>query len=322
MAFIDYTNELTGWIPKFSIELARNVVNRAWRDIQESRPWSFLCYEDILQAPKLVNAGTVTLAQYSAIVTPDATAKAAWAALANPLISQRQFRLASGPIYNIVGYNPVSGAITLDRQYQEAGGAGKQYIMYRCYYPAPVKDFLRWVTVLDPTNGYWLKLHWTKKELDRLDPQRGNIGQPTRIASYKGDNNPASATYQYPLYELWAHPNTQVSYTCLYQRRGLQFVNPGDSLPPAIQDDVLLWRAKMEAYEWAEANKGRFPELRGSDWRFLHDTAASHFKEELFKAQKQDEETFLQQFLCPPDSDAFLGPVDSAYMQSHDTDSL
>lgn len=320
MAFSDYAGELVGVMPKMPYLYAQKCVNRAWRSIRESRLWTFLVDETVLLSPSPITAGTVSVTFGSNLVVPDATAQAAFAAPGLPLITQRQFRVGTGPIYNIWAIDGPTGTLTLDRVYSEVTNAQAAYTIYRCYYVVPVGDFLRWQTVKDPVNGYPLKLNWTRTEVDRRDPNRQAFGNPTRVVAYKQDRNLASSTFGFSVYELWYHPQSQIGYQATYHRRGVDFVLPADSLPQAISESILMAGARYYAYEWAEANKGRFPELRGSDYPFLMGQTFKLFQAELGTAQRQDEETFLQNYIPPSDPECWMSPIDANYAQSHDTD--
>src|SRR5271166_5605357 len=141
MPFQSYWSELMGTVPRLDPLLAQNFVNRAWRDIKDSRSWSWLIQEGTLIAPQLVNAGTCSVIQFNAVVTLDATAQAALNNLNTPVITQRQFRVAGGPIYNIssIPGNPPA-TLTLDRPYMESTQVGQPYSIYRCYYPPAKLD--------------------------------------------------------------------------------------------------------------------------------------------------------------------------------------
>jgi hypothetical protein len=322
MNYTDFSNELLGVIPKMPFPFAQRCVNRAYRDIRESRLWSWLLEETVLTSRAIVGAGTVNLTQYSTVVVPDATAKPVWDALANPLITQRQFRGAGGPVYLINSYDPSgAGTLTLDRPYQEATNTAAVYQIYCAYFWAPAADFLRWVSVFDPTQGYWLERNHTKAEIDRRDPLRADSGNPFWIVSYKTDTRSTASTYRWPMYEMWPHATSDHGYQAIYQRRGADFTNPTDTLPPGIQESLLMERAMFYAYQWAEANKGRFAELRGSDWRFLMSKSAETYKAMLWEAQRQDEETMSQDWICPLDPSGYIGdPVDADFAQSHTVD--
>src|SRR5204863_5590036 len=125
MAYEACAGEIAGTVPKLSPFLARKLVARAWRDIRDTRTWSFLVADAALVAPNAVSAGTVAVVQGSATVQADATAQAALVVLAtaaNPPVELCQFRVNQGPIYNITAFDSGTGVITLDRIYLEASG--------------------------------------------------------------------------------------------------------------------------------------------------------------------------------------------------------
>lgn len=307
-------NELIGDIPKLSIFRAKACVQRAWHDIRDSRRWSFLVADGVLAAPAAVSTGTVTWTQYSNQVQGDANAMAAWNALTGVPITLRQIRVSGGPVYSISAYDDLTGIITLDRQYQEATAAGSTYIMYRCYFAAPVSDFLRWVSCTDPVNMYRFRrrnLHWKREEIDRRDPYRGATGQPFYLATYK--HNAVGV----PMFEMWPHPTAQISYLVTYERRGADLV-AGETLPEAISDDLVMAGARINAYRWAAANAGRFQELQGTNWIQLARDERASYERDLQRSKVQDEETFPQNFSEDEDGPQLSGPTDSSYLQSHD----
>src|SRR5262245_2321242 len=284
------------FVPKLSPPQAQKLIQRAWRDIRDSRLWSFLTAETTIDTFDQISTGSVTLVQGSVVVTGDATAGAAWATAA-PTIAERQFRLGAGPVYNIVTYTAVTNELALDRPYAEASAVNAIYSIYKCYYPAPI-NFLRWTTVVDPIDGYTLQLDRTKAEIDLRDPMRGAMAQPLCIFSFKYDTGEAPLTSSTGhLFELYPHPITQRSYPALYQKRGIDFASQTESFPDIIPDEVLMMRAKYWAYEWAAANAAAHAELRGVDWRYLRIAVDADYRKDLFKAQKQDEEIFQQNFV-------------------------
>ena len=329
MAFIDYYSDLMGFIPKLSVELAKKLVNRARTDIYGSRLWSFLVVESQLTAPALINAGGATFTQYSTTVVGDAIASAAWTGLSNPIITLRQIRNGGGPIYSIVAAdftNPFAVALTLDRPYQETTIVDAQYSMYRCYYTpldanqAPTADFVKWVSIFDPINGYALKLNYTQSWLNRVDPLRGDVGQPYRVCTYKTINNVFGDPIHY--YELWPHPTFNVGYRVFYQRGGLDFRLPSDSLPSELPTELLEVRSRYRAYEWAEANKGVHPELQKTNWlamrmALMNPRDQASYPALLAQAKKDDEERFQVNFVEKSYPEMRF-PIDSDFLQAHE----
>jgi len=323
VTFHELVSEITGMVPEYSALKARRDLNRAWRDILDKRPWSFLIAEGAFAAPPLLTTGTISYTQGSVLVTPDATAAAVWNAVPLASLVQRQFRFAGdGALYNIVGWTAPTGPLTLDRPILEPSATGATYRLYQCYFPPPPEalvaaqsgefDFNRWISVLDPVNAYPLKLDRSKAWLDLRDPQRADADLAYYIVDYK-----MSAT-GVPLYEFWPHPTAGQQYICLYKRRGLAFVRGTDPLPQMLPDGLLLNRALYRhVYPWAAANAGRFPQLQRTNWQYLMREARGDYFADLQAAQLQDDNVMLQSMSGPQRQWPAFGPIDSRFMQSH-----
>lgn len=214
---------------------------------------------------------------------------------ANPyvLITQLQFRIAVGGIYNIIAYNPGTGVATLDRPFADPGNAVAAYQLYQVYYVPPMKDFLCWLSVRNPTMFLNLGLNLTRSQLDAKDPQRTWYQFPSQVVTWGTDQRGAgtanaSASLGYPLFELWGQPVTPFTYQCYGLRRGTKLVAPTDTLPPAVGEDLVLAKARELAYEWAEANKDMLPRGTGPDFRFLMGKAADEAKRLLIMYRRDD----------------------------------
>jgi hypothetical protein len=301
MAFQDMAAELRGSVPKLPFSYTKTLINRAWNVIRNSNLWSFNLFESAWITPPMLNTGTVTATQGSASITFDPSvavpAIAAWQT-ANPyvLFTQTQFRISAvGGIYNIIAYNPSTGVATLDRIFADAGGAGQSYMVYQVYYTPPMSDFLTWISVRNPQMFIDLILTSTRGEIDARDPQRSWFQFPTNVVPFGTDQRGAgtatpSATLGYPLYELWGQPVTPFVYQCYGIRKGTPLVNPTDTLPFSIGEDIVLARAREYAYEWAEANKSMEPRAIGPDFKFLMGKSHDEYMKLLTLYRKQDKE--------------------------------
>lgn len=312
-AFIDFYNEIIGYArEKIDPSLAKTLVQRAHRDILESRSWSFLIEEGVLQAPQSVSAGSVTVVQFATTVQLDAAAKAALnASPGNVSIGTRQFRAGTtNRIYNIDGYNSTTGVITLKEPFSETDVTNGGYSVFKCFYSPPSQDFLRFITVRDLTNGRPLRLNVQKNELDRRDPQRTSTEPPVVVSSYKTD---ASG---YPLFELWPIPTSNRGYVCLYVRRGIELSADTDVLPLSIPEELLMTRAQYHLAKWAEMSKGSEPDLQKTDWRFIMSESLARYNELMLKAKKQDDEVFVQNAMLS--KRLVTGPPSASWLQDHD----
>lgn len=316
MAFQDLIAELRGAVPKVPIAFCKTLINRSWREIRESMLWSFNLLEYSWISPTPVTAGTVTVVQGSATIVFDATAIAAINAASTSfsLITQRQFRQqASGGIYNILALDPgfgANGTAYLDRIFGDPSAVGSSYQIYQLYYTPPVQDFLTLISVRNPTMYLNLDLTKNKDWVDARDPQRSWYQFPTHVIPWGRDlrqgsftpvagppvQNVTSATFNFPLFELWGQPVTFFTYQCYGLRRGSDLVNPSDVLPPPVGDDLVLARAYYYAYQWAEANKDQQPRSSGPDFRFLMTSKEKEFRDLLRLYRKQDMETVNNYF--------------------------
>jgi hypothetical protein len=293
--------ELRGSVPKISITFCPTLINRAYKDIREANLWSFLLYESSWITPPLISTGTMTATQGSTAITFDANAVAAinTAQLLSTysLITQRQLRSsAAGGIYSIISYNGGTGAAVLDRPYADQSfGAGLSYQLYQLYYPAPFIDHLTYLTITNPSMFLSLDLTATRSTIDLTDPQRSWYEFPTKAVplgiDYRGQNTATpSSTLGFPLYELWGQPVSPFTYQCYGLRRGTDLVNPGDTLPYQIPQEMVLARAKYYAYEYAEATKDMSPRSSGPDFKFLMAQTMVLYGKLLTLYRKQDKE--------------------------------
>src|SRR4030095_6218263 len=308
-------------VPDYSALKARKDLNRAWRDLLDKRTWSFLVADGAFQAPPVLTAGTVSLTQGSKGVVRDAVAPNAWNAIPAASFLARQFRLAGdGGIYNLVAWT--GGNLTLDRAILEPSATQAGYRIYQCYFPPPpeamistvpgVFDFNRWLSVVDPAQGYPLRIDRGKAWLDVRDPQRSAVGQAHHVVDYK---TTASGV---PLYELWPHPTDGQSFICLYKRRGLPVELGTEPFPQMLPDGLILNRALYRSvYPWAAANAGRFPALQKTNWQYLVREARGDYLLDLQAAQLNDDNVMLQSITGTGRRWSAFGPIDSRFMQSH-----
>lgn len=296
--------EISGQCPVDYL-FARTLVNRAWFNVQRKHLWSFLWGKRAIPTPNPVAAGTVTLVAGSLIVTGDAAANAAWAAipLSTP-ITQQQFRVGTGTIYNIVGYNNVTARLTLDNPYVDPQtGAGIPYTVSQFYYLAPVADFLWWESIIDPVSGYTMRTTLTNEEVDRKDPQRFQSGWPVGPIPYQVNPQPG-AYFGWPMYELWPEPLNGFTYVGSFFRRGILFANDTDVVNPMLGEDVVVALAKVYAYEWAIAQQS-LPAAAKKGWQFALGYAQKEYAGLLSDYILKDEEFSHRSVINQPE-DAYI----------------
>lgn len=279
-------------IPKVARNYAGTLVNRALRKIYDENNWSFNLGESNWLTPPVISAGTITTTIGSPTIVGDATAAADWIAGSNAgsLLTQRQIRTPAYSLYNIIAFDGVD-TLTVDRPWLEpAHGAGVTYLLYGAYYPAPVDDFVRWLNVRDFTNAANLNF-WQFKQTDLAasDPQRTIFMNPSRVVPFESDHRTGSSTFGRMLFELYPHQLAQLPYYLYYVRKGLPLVSASDTVPYPLTEELVIWRAKVMAYEWKESQKGE-DAVRGSgsNWQFLMQAADAEYKDRLKDIRKTD----------------------------------
>lgn len=294
MSYQSMSFSLTGQIPGLPFPLAQSMITEALGRIYDSLIWSFQFKENGWFTPGLQfasanqSAGTITTAQFSNQIVGDATAAAAWLAYQNagtlPLLTAFQIRSPYYSLYNIIAFDGVN-TFTIDRPWMEPAGAGQAYMVYQSYFAAPtaITDFKRFLEIRDTTNNAPLDF-WTYNRVDLsvIDPQRTVFNQPAFVAPYEVDARVGSPTLGNMLWELWGHPLSQLPYTYSYLRRGPLLVNPNDTVPAPLTDELVMWRAKEVAYPWAESQKGNgVARGAGADFQFLTQNASAEYAKEL-----------------------------------------
>jgi hypothetical protein len=125
-----------------------------------------------------------------------------------------------------------------------------------------------------------------------MDPLRADQGLSYYVASFKTD--PVTGV---PYYELWPHPTYASGYVYLYRRRGLDLNLPTDSIPLTLSADMLVERTLYYVSEWAAKNISRYPEFKGTDWRFAQSQHNKTYQDMLTAAKRQDDEIFLETYI-------------------------
>lgn len=179
--------------------------------------------------------------------------------------------------------------LTIDRPWTEPPISAGSYLIYQCYYVLP-NNFRRFISVSDYTNNdpmdWWTM---TRADLDIEDPQRTEFDQPEFIVQYGADVRPGSATYGNLVVEMYPHPISQLPYTFVCLCNTAPLVNPTDSVPWPLTDELVKWRAREVLYQWKESQRGDEMERgSGANWQFLAQAARKEYDDRLKKIRLKD----------------------------------
>lgn len=304
MSLANMIFELTGNAPGIDAAYAKTLIQEAWADVRRLGGFSFQLAETGFTVPGSFGTGTVTLKFGSDQVVGDTDAATAWntpgiGSQYGSLITQKQFRSGgtsgAGTIYDIVAFDGTA-TLTLNRPFTDPLGVfgspvpTQEYFIYQPYIATPVKDFRRWLTVLDIANSAWLWTRGDRRIVSTVeDPQRQIFANPDRLLALGQDTRTNSSTAGWERYELWPGPQNQFLYQAWYERFGADLVLLTDELPVPISESMVKARARVRAYEQAEANKNPSnPRGAGADYRFLMQEAQKTYEWQLKQTRMRD----------------------------------
>jgi hypothetical protein len=321
---------------------AQKIVNRAWHRICDYRLWSWLVGTGYITSPAAITTGLISVVNGSPLVTPNAAAVTALSAvaLANPPLAAignqigtgRQIRVANstistaGPLYSIIAYDSGIPQLTLDRPYAESTAANQGFMVYKAYYQPPPADgnpidFLRYFTITNPSRGYTIrgrKLYYTQAQLNGIDPQRGGTGDAYILANYLDDAQSGLISGN-PIHEWYPHPVNLATYSCIFQKRGLDLSDTRD-IPSTCPEDLLTELCYVLGCKWAMQQVGTFPELGNVNWVAAMKSHQDDFKERLIQAIKTDDE--ISPLKAFQQGGTFDYPLGGQFLQNHDVSSL
>ncbi len=179
--------------------------------------------------------------------------------------------------------------ITIDRPWTEPPQVNSGYLIYQCYYACP-PGFKRFWQITDYTNDdiidFWTL---TQVSLAQEDPQRTRFAQPEYAVPFGIDNRPGSATLGQMLYELWPHPLEQLPYTFNCQCNWPALVNPNDTVPYPLTEELVKFRTYQELALWKESQRGDEMERgSGANWQFLWKAHQEEYKDDLRQIRIMD----------------------------------
>ena len=287
MSYYSMAKALTGEVPGTPLSLAQTRVNDALGKIYDQSDWHFQTqYAGWLCPGQIANSGTFTTTPYQNTVVADATASAAIVAHTGmPLITQLQYRDPARAIYNVVGYatagSPPVVTLTLDRPWMEpTSGPGQPYMLYQCYFVAPVQDFRKFIEVRDTTDAgrldFW---SYSQADLARRDPQRTTFADPAFVVPVGADMRPGSSTLGWQMFELWPQQLSYVPYSFSYKRRGPSLVNPTDTVPYPLTEELVEWKAKEILLQYKAAQAEEKAKGGGAGWLLMAGMAKKEYDE-------------------------------------------
>ncbi len=304
----EMSRSLRLYVPQLPITLAEQFIRDRYRRILDRRDWSGLRRESqfILNAQK--SDGTVSFTRSSTTITGTGTT------FATTDIG-RQFKAGVGsPVYTITDVDVILQTLTLN---MPIGVATSVDVTYRIIdaYVTPPADFLRFIVVADPQQGWRLR-HWiTSGELMSMDPQRTFFGQPYLLADRMYDVATAASANDYrPQYEAWPYTTAARTLYYTYITKGSDLVNPTDQPVFPIRSDAIVAGALADVARWPGTSDQPNPYFtRPEYWKAYE----AEFEDKMIEIERRDEDLYLTMLEMYPMLNYSLAPLSASFLQNH-----
>jgi hypothetical protein len=159
-------NEVHGHSMAVDPLLVQSWVRDAWREIAESRTWSWLRRRYVQHVAAPYTDGTVTC-------TPGDTAITFTGSILTDGMAGRQFRIGNGPIYDIVSVDVTTDTAQIWPPWiGDSIVVDQPFKIFTAYLCPPDSDFFAWIAVTNPALRRRLRLHVNQEEIDYHDAGR------------------------------------------------------------------------------------------------------------------------------------------------------
>jgi hypothetical protein len=303
--FLEMSRSLRLYVPQLPVTLAEQFVRDRYRKMLDARDWSATVKEAEFILKPAKSAGTVAVTQSSTQVVGTGTAFAA-------TDIGRQFKAGIGsPIYTITDVDVSGQILTLDRIFGPVSNAGITYYIVDAYVTPP-EDFLRFLNITDPLQGWKLR-HWiTANELNTMDPMRTFFGQPYLLADRMFSVNGATAGR--PQYEAWPYSTAGRTLYYTYIQRGDDLVDADDLPIWPIRSDIIVQGALCDVARWPGTTTQPNPYFsRPDNWQYYD----LEFRDRMVEIERTDEDVYMTMLDTNPYSNYPLAPISASFIQSH-----
>lgn len=163
-------NEVHGHSMSVDPLLVQSWVRDTWREVAESRTWSWLRKRGLITIPAAYSTGTVAL-------TPGETRATFTGATLTLNMIGRQFRVSTtGHIYQITNVDTAASTAEIFPPYNDTAAAvsGVSYKIFTAYITPPDIDFFAWLSVTNPSVRKRLRLEVQNSTIDYYDANRAS----------------------------------------------------------------------------------------------------------------------------------------------------
>lgn len=304
---LEMSRSLRLYVPQLPITLAEQFIRDRYRRILDRRNWSATRRESQFLLKPLKQDGTVAFLRGDSVIVGTGTAF---------LLTDigRQFKAGSGsPMYTITAVDVALQTLTLNMPIGVADATAATYWIIDAFVSPPA-DFLEFIVVADPLQGWRLRTNITAGELMAMDPQRTFTGQPYLIADRLYDVATQADPNDYrPQYEAWPYTTSYRTLYYQYISKVADLVNLTDKPIYPIRSDVIVSGALADVVRWPGTFDQPNPYFtRPEYWKAYE----MEYEDKMIEIERRDEDLFMTMLEMYPFSNYPFGPS-AAWIQSH-----
>lgn len=278
------------YVPDLPITLAEQFIRDRYRRILRSRDWGGLRRESqfILNVAK--TDGTV------AFTRGTTTAVGTGTSFASTDIG-RQFKAGVGsPVYTVTAVDVPTQTLTLNMPIGVATATAATYWVLDAFVQPP-SDFLRFIVISNPIQGWRLHLWVTQAELNAMDPQRTFMGQPYSIVDKFYNTATSGSGVPKPLYEAWPYATTDQTLYYVYMIEGADLINDNDVPVYPINSDLIVSGALADVVRWPGTSQNPNPYFQRPEYWKSYE---SEYQDKLIEVERHDEEIYMSMLEMNP----------------------
>ncbi len=295
---LQMSRSLRLYVPQLPITLAEQFIRDRYRRILERRNWSGMRQESEFILNEAKDDGTVSVIRKDdEVVGTDTDFDADDIG--------RQFKVGTSPIYTIVNVDIPSQTIELDRAYGESTDTDATYIIFDAYV-SPPEDFLLFEDVIDIPRGWRLHKNVTSLELNAMDPQRLNYGDPYVVANRIYDLG------NQPQFELWPHCTSDKVLYYTYFSRASDLINPTDEPIFPIRSDVIVAGALADVCRWPGTKEDPNPYFSKPDYWKMYE---AEYEDKMIEIERRDEDVYMT--MLQQNEGYRYYPLSANFLQNH-----
>jgi len=290
--------QIQAYCPSVPYSLAQQWIIDRYRSVTENLLWSFKIGQGTFYTPEAYSTGTITVTNASTTITGSGTT------FTSGMVGRQL--LIGGFVFTITAYASAT-SITVDTTWYGDTASAQTYQILQAYITPTESDFLGYISVIDPANGWRIRTGYNSTELDMMDARRSSTGTPCLLAGRSYNSSDIAR------YELWPYSTSVKQFMYLYEKRMADLSTPSATPPAVMRSDILVKGALADLSRWPGTREEPNPFY--DPYFNQYKTRDLEFRDEVNRILISDQNIYmtdLSYYTTLP-----YAPMDAKFQQSH-----